>query len=511
MKPISLQTETTNMLEREFQVHHPMSGVKEVLDLLRQAEFGVLTAQAELFSDMEERDAHIFAEMQKRRMAVSKLDWALVPSGDAGARERKAAGDLGKLVADMVDMSTIIFDMGDSIGHGYGCQEIEWAKDGTLWLPKKLHPRPQRWFTVDKATRLNIRLRVPDNSDGMELQKFGWLVHEHSSKTGYPATNGIFRVLALPYLFKNFAVRNWLRFCELYGVPMRALFHTEKDEPRRRELLAALQALGASGAALFDGASGEDLRTIPLTAGEGQGFEALVTWAEKSMSKAILGGTLTSQADGATSTNALGKVHDDSRMLIRDHDAKQMAATLTTQLFGAIIQVNGLSMRLPKFVFDIEEGEDLAVYADALPKLVGAGMIIPEKWAHDKLKIPQAEAGEAVLKVAQAQASPPATTQPGQPTGLGAGHVCLAAGDGAKFTPQQMAIEKLADEMLANMKSPIDAAAIKSAVLAAKSPEDLEARLAVVLEKADTSKFQEQLERALWAADIMGYAHAGGR
>jgi phage gp29-like protein len=508
MNPISLQTETTNMLEREFQAHHPMSGVTEVLALLRQAEFGELTAQAELFTDMEERDAHIFAEMQKRRMAVSKLDWALVPSGDAGARERKAAGDLGKLVGDMLDMSTIIFDMGDSIGHGFGCQEIEWAKDGTLWLPKILHPRPQRWFTVDKPTRMNIRLRVPDNYDGAELQQFGWLVHEHSSKTGYPATNGIFRVLALPYLFKNFAVRNWLRFCELYGIPLRALFNNEKDETRRRELLLQLRALGVSGAALFDGASGEDLKTIPLTTGEGQGFEALVSWAEKSMSKAILGGTLTSQADGATSTNALGKVHDDSRMLIRDHDAKQMAATLTSQLFGAIIQVNGLAMRPPRFVFDIEEGEDLAVYADALPKLVGAGMIIPEKWAHDKLKIPQPEGGEPVLKVTQA-ASAPAANQPGQPTGLSAGHVCLAAGDGTKFTPEQMAIEKLADEMLLNMKSPIESAAIKSAILSAKSPEDLEIRLAVVLEKADTSVFQDVLAKCLFTADVMGYAHAG--
>jgi phage gp29-like protein len=113
------------------------------------------------------------------------------------------------------------------------------------------------------------------------------------------------------------------------------------------------------------------------------------------------------------------------------------------------------------------------------------------------------------LKAAQSDPSAPATTQPGQPTGLSAGHVCLSAGDKTKFTPEQMAIEKLADEMLLHMKSPIESAAIKSAVLAAKSPEDLEARLAVVLEKADTTAFQSALEKALFAADIMGYSHAG--
>ncbi|MCY9814236.1 phage portal protein family protein [Aeromonas caviae] len=36
-------------------------------------------------------------------------------------------------------------------------------------------------------------------------------------------------------------------------------------------------------------------------------------WCEHSMSKAILGGTLTSQADGKSSTNALGNVHNEVR------------------------------------------------------------------------------------------------------------------------------------------------------------------------------------------------------
>jgi phage gp29-like protein len=409
-------------------------------------------------------------------------------------------------------VGTLVFDLCDAIGHGFACQEIEWGRDaGGLWLPVKIHPRPQRWFTVDKATRQEIRLRSPANFDGDALQPFGWIVHLHSAKTGYPGTNGLFRVLALPYLFKNFAVRNWLRFCELYGVPLRALFHTEKDPVRRNELLQALQALGASGAALFDAGSAEDMKTFSLTAGEGQGFEALVAWAEKSVSKAVLGGTLTSQADGATSTNALGKVHDDARTLIRDHDAKQIAATLSGQLIGAIASVNVLPLRPPRFVFDTDVGEDVTRFADALPKLVGIGFKVPEQWAHEKLKIPMPEPGEAVLR----QISQPAPDTPPSVAlnlaGLSAGHVCLAAGDKAAFTPQQMAIEKLVGDLLAHSASPIAAAAVKSAILAAKDAQDLEERLALVLLNADTGEFRRVLEQALFACDVMGYAHAEGK
>ncbi len=79
--------------------------------------------------------------------------------------------------------------------------------------------------------------------EGAELVRYGWLLHQHSSKTGYPATQGLYRALALPYLFKNFATKNWLRFCELYAIPIRVLFHHEKDEGKKQELMSALAAV----------------------------------------------------------------------------------------------------------------------------------------------------------------------------------------------------------------------------------------------------------------------------
>ncbi|HHQ4648671.1 MULTISPECIES: phage portal protein family protein [Aeromonas] len=45
------------------------------------------------------------------------------------------------------------------------------------------------------------------------------------------------------------------------------------------------------------------------------------------MSKAILGVTLTSLADGKSSTNALGNVHNEVRQEVRDADLGQQAAS----------------------------------------------------------------------------------------------------------------------------------------------------------------------------------------
>lgn len=46
--------------------------------------------------------------------------------------------------------------------------------------------------------------------------------------------------------------------------------------------------------------------------------------------------------------------------------------------------------------------------------------------------------------------------------------------------------------------------------MGATSVEDLHERLAVALADADDWQFREVLERAMFAAEIMGYAHAGG-
>lgn len=92
------------------------------------------------------------------------------------------------------------------------------------------------------------------------------------------------------------------------------------------------------------------------------------------MSKAILGGTLTSQSDGAASTNALGRVHDRVRRDLTISDAMQIASTLSRQLLAPLAVLNcGVSdpRLLPWFRFDTREAEDIAHVRTGAP---GAGL-----------------------------------------------------------------------------------------------------------------------------------------
>jgi phage gp29-like protein len=474
------------LLFRETNTYQINATVSQVLNTLQQADIGMLTAQADLFSQMEELDAHIFSEITKRKMAVAQLDWSLMPPRNAMQTEKKAIAKLEDKLRDALDIDSLVFDMADAIGKGFSCIEINWQRDSEgFWMPTQFFFRPQRWFTTDMATRQEIRLRDYQTLDGVPLIPNGWLVHRHSVRsTGYPAAQGVYRQCALPYLIKNFGVKNWLRFCELYGVPMRALFTSESDELKKQELMNSLKNMGSNGVALLDGLQ-EDFKTVDITKGEGVGFQNLIEWCEKSISKAILGATLTSQADGKTSTNALGNVHNEVRHEYRDFDARQIAETLNSQLISAIVKFNSLTIR-PRWVFDTNEGEDLALYADAIPKLVAIGMKISPEYLHEKLKIPMASDSENVLATQQAALSLDLPVP--------------------KFTPDQMVIEELADNVLEKLNSPIPEQSIFNAIKAAKDYDDLADRLAVLFVETDTAEFRTVLERATFAADCLGYA-----
>jgi len=196
-------------------------------------------------------------------------------------------------------------------------------------------------------------------------------------------------------------------------------------------------------------------------------FVAMRDWAEKSVSKAVLGGTLTSQADGKSSTNALGKVHNEVRHDLMMSDGVQLGSTLTRDLVYALLALNqgGVAdrRRLPTFKFMFDETEDLGVLGEALPKLVGIGMRIPSEWAHQRAGIPLAEEGAAILQIPP---TPPLTKGGSVAGEIPAASAALKGGlpetiDNPTATLEDGLVAATAshwDTMLATVKQRVDAA-----------------------------------------------------
>ena len=501
------QTSRLAQLHREF-ASHPSRGLTPVklARILEAAEQGDIRSQHELFADMEEKDAHIHAEMGKRKRALLTVDWDIVPPRNASATERKLAGYAKELIQDVPNFEDVILDALDGIGHGFSCQEIEWERLGSEWLPKALHHRPQSWFQTDRETRTEIRLR--DMSlDGQALQPFGWITHVHKAKSGYIARAGLHRVLCWPYLFKNYSVGDLAEFLEIYGLPLRlGTYQAGASDEEKSTLLRAVMSIGHDAAGIIP--EGMAIEFQEAAKGSPDAFMAMIDWSEKSESKAILGGTLTSQADGKSSTNALGNVHNEVRHDLMVSDGIQLAGTLTRDLVYPLLALNKGGVddrrRLPRFKFMFDDSEDLGVLADALPKLVGIGMKIKAEWAHERAGIPMAEEGDEVLGV------------PKQGTKQGAlKAAALSANNSAGDPfPDQTALDATIEAIAPDLLQGQAVAALKPVLeMIAASADYAEVfdKLAATFPTMDTLQLEETLARAMFVAEVWGRLSVNGQ
>ena len=508
------QTSHYSHLQRELQTH-PTRGLtpSKLASILDQAEQGDLLAQFDLYEDMEEKDGHIAAELGKRRRALL-VDWSVVPPDNPTPAEKRNAELLAELVGEIADFEDVLFDVTDAIGKGFSCCEIEWHKPGKYWLPKTITHRPQSWFTVHRGYRQQLRLRSNTTVDGIvgePLQTFGWITHVHKAKSGYLERTAMFRQLVWPYLFKNYSVGDLAEFLEIYGIPVRiGKYPSGASEKEKMTLLRALVGIGHNAAGIIP--AGMELDFLDAATGDPKAFELMLNWCERTQSKVILGGTLTSGADGKSSTNALGNVHNEVRKDLRDSDIRQVGSTITRHLLYPLAVLPGLApaglRRCPVFRLDVGETEDMAAYAEALPKLVDIGVQIPVQWAQEKLGIPQPEDGEPVL-----QATSPAMWRQGMAATTGRvpfpGHlwgVAAAAGQlpAGQLPPSpQTAMQP---QLAANIKAPAAAWVdkIRELVSQATSLEQIRDGIAALDPHMSLDDYAAAMAEALAAAHLAG-------
>lgn len=487
-EPKELQTEDSKLahLQRHF-AEHPSSGLTPVklASIMRDAEQGGLQLQCELAEDMEEKDAHIFSELQKRRRAVLNLEWSIVPPRNPSEAEKKDAAMLQELMEDMTELDDLILDMGDAILKGYSNHELEWYQVEGFHLAR-VHHRDPSWFKSHPERRNEIRLN--DNSyEGAALQPFGWISHRHQAKSGYLGRSALARILAWPFLFKNYSIRDLAEFLEIYGLPLRlGKYPSGASDREKSTLLNAVMSIGHNAGGIIP--KGMEIDFQEAAKGAADPFEAMISWCERSQSKAILGGTLTSQADGKTSTNALGNVHNEVRQELRDSDAKQIAATLTRDLVYPQYVLNGKSFqsqrRIPRFEFNLTEPEDLAMFAENLPPLIDRGLRIPQAWVHDQLQIPEAQGDEPVLGIAAQQ-----------PTALAALSAQAEAPDQLDNLVDNLGnqADQATDDLLAQLRQLVDSA---------ESLEQLQSELMKL--KLDNSAMETAMTQALTVAALAG-------
>lgn len=481
-----------------------------VADVLRRAAMGDARDFLLAADDIREKDLHYRAVLQTRALAVAGLPIEITPAD--GSRAAKRAADLVRETITDAELSRLVAHLMDAVAKGFAVAEILWEA-GEVWYPREIVPREAHWFRFDSDTGRLLRL-VDGSAEGQEIPPYRMILHAPPLAAGIPLLGGVARSALWAWVFKSYALRDWARFCELFGQPIRVgKYHQGASPDDVAVLKQAAFSLGSDAAAVIPQEMVLELVESGSKSASADLYYRLIDYLDRQVSKAVLGQTMTTD-DGASLSQA--RVHNEVRLDLLRADARAIEATLARDLIAPIVRLNlGEDAPLPRLHLTVEEPEDMAALADQVVKLSQAGLPIPQAWVRERFGIPEAIEGEAVLvaKVGAGDTAPEAATalQAARPAGS-------AHAQGEPDLPAQ-APELLADRL------EIEAApawgeimdGIKAIVEEADSLEGLRDALLSAFGDLPTDRLAEVMAMGFAAAELAGRfaveaeGDAGGR
>lgn len=435
-----------------YSLLHPSVGLtpQRLAGILREAEFGDPFLYLELAEEMEEKDLHYLAVLGTRKQTVAQLE-PVVEAASTAAEDLRAAA-LVEETLGALDREAVFFDLLDAVGKGFAAMEILWNTAGRQWYPERIVWRDPRWFVFDwvSGTELLVRslggaeppargasslslprvsgarglpralsrgIPEPDGRSHLEPRLSRWaqaweglqpltarlwpykfIVHVAKAKSGLPIRGGLARAAGWAYLFKNYALKDWVTFCELFGQPLRlGKYGPGATEQDRRALLQAVSNLGTDAAAIIPESMAIEFVDAGRAAG-GAAYETLCAYLDAQVTKAVLGQTLTTELPKTGGSLAAARVHEAVRRDILAADARRLSDTLNRDLVRPLIDLNfGPQRRYPYISLGLPDDSDAKVFADIIAELADRGLRISQKTVLDKLGLPQAGPDEPVL------------------------------------------------------------------------------------------------------------------
>ena len=179
---------------------YPSKGLtpNRLAQIFLEADGGNVYRQAELFEEMEEKDAHLFSQLQTRKNAVLSFDYEIQPYSNS-TEDKKIADFIGDIVYNFSSFEDAQLDLLDAIGKGYSLSEIIWGTDGRFAIIKDL-----RWIyakravfydrlagnTWQKSSEMPKILTEAEQINGEEMPPFKLIYHRYKARSGYDTRAG---------------------------------------------------------------------------------------------------------------------------------------------------------------------------------------------------------------------------------------------------------------------------------------------------------------------------------
>ena len=385
---------------------YPSNGLspRRLAAIFREADDGDVLRQMQLFEEMEEKDGHLFSQLQTRKLAVTGLDWEVQPFSE-DERDIQVAEFVADQLHSLENFNDVLMDVLDAVGKGISISEITWGLDrqgrnmveDITWV----HPKKLFWDSMDDE----IKIRTKDYPQGIPLPDNKFIIHKYKAKSGHPSRAGVLRVISWMYLFKNYTLKDWVSFCEVFGMPLRlGKYDASASDADKAALMEAIINLGTDAAGIVPSTTSIDFIDSQKTSSV-EIYEKLARYCDEQISKAVLGQTLTSDSGGGS--YAQSKTHNEVRKDLTAADANALENTLRRDLIRPLVEFNfGVGTPIPTLQFQTEDSDDLKEVSEIYKALAcDMGLEIPKSHLYKKFGIPKPEDGEPVTQ--RQTAAPP--------------------------------------------------------------------------------------------------------
>jgi len=368
---------------------------------------------------------------------------------------------------------------------GYSVQEMVYdqtddRKIGLNWIGEK----PMEWFEPKNDGRLIYR----QDESGIESevdQIFKFFLTQRKATYKQPYGKALLTVVYWLDFFRKNGFKFWAKFLERFGTPILKgkCKNSEPDDMNQALLNAHAQSVISIDAE-------DEVEILAVTSGNaGASFETFNNTIIRQIQKVILGQTLTSGTDG-TGSRALGEVHENVRKDKLNADIRLVTPTFQA-IVDALCTLNGWGEH--EIILGEKSKQLNKDQAERDVKLKDAGAVFTNQYFIREYGL---QDGDLAVPLPSQTPQPQFKAIPSKPFSFAASVNGL--------TQEQQELDELADQ---NFKLLSDSD-LKDLILSSESIEELQTSLFAIAKNADKTQFNEVLDRALFAADILGYVHS---
>ncbi len=309
-------------------------------------------------------DPHIRSCIQSRKAGVLSLERQIRQDQSDNTIYKFVKYALGKL-----DIQGLIRNILEAPLYGFQIFEIIWEKENGKYLPHKIEPRQQEYFTIGNNNK--IYYKSPAKTQNQELPEYKFLVAIYEQSASKPYGESLLAKCFWPATFKNGGMRFWVNYIEKFGMPsVVAQYQRGASQEEVNKLAEVLGEMSDENVIVTP----EDI-TIEMKetnkSSSAELFHQMIKHCNSEISKALLSQTLTTELDGGSL--AAAETHFKVREEIIHSDIG-LVEKILNDLIGMIVSLNFSKFSAPVFAI-IRQNADMEKIWNRDIQLLNSGKI----------------------------------------------------------------------------------------------------------------------------------------